>query len=165
MDLNTRIFRSFFLEESWLPAGSTGSAVFTLSSRLLCAGWRSVPVLVWSAGSGCLPGFKFSFLCARRLALLRSDAFGWQHRVCPRRHGPVLTLGPLAARVGGDAALGCRAALSLQAYGWERALCMGAAWRKGAQSPASWCEVKSRNGIHCKLPMPVASLEWRVQRC
>lgn len=81
--------------------------------------------------------FKFSFLCARRLALLRSDAFGWQHRVCPRRHGPVLTLGPLAARVGGDAALGCRAALSLQAYGWERALCMGAAWRKGAQSPAS----------------------------
>lgn len=69
--------------------------------------------------------FKFSFLCARRLALLRSDAFVWQHRACPGRHGLVPTLWPLAARVGGDAALGCRAALSLQAYAWERALCRG----------------------------------------
>lgn len=63
MDLNTHIFRSFFLEESWLPAGSTGSAVFTLSSRLLCAGWRSVPVLVWSAWQRLLARFSSSHSC------------------------------------------------------------------------------------------------------
>lgn len=121
MDLNTRIFCSFFLEESSLPAGRTGSTVFTLSSRLLCAARRSMPVLVWSAGSGCLPGCKVlipvcqaSRAAALRRICLAAPCFGVRLRRCRT----VSTLWPLTSRAGGDAALGCRAAL-------PACLCMG----------------------------------------